>query len=226
MKSSAEAPSIAQQSGMGIESITLFAFAGSTKTGAVSRTGSGAVMSGCVFDILTVGARGSGMVTIRAVSFFGPGDAGAGAGGVSTTGVAVGSNIFSSGIAAGVGDFASTRGAGGSAAGTVGGDFTSTIGGGEGAFAMGIGVGGGGGFTSTTGGGGAGVFAIGSGAGVAGFTSPGVGAGGAFATGSDGMGGGFTFIVGTGGGGVFATGTGGGAEGSGASARSSEIEGE
>jgi hypothetical protein len=40
------------------------------------------------------------------------------------------------------------------------------------------------------------------------------------------MGGGFTFIVGTGGGGVFATGTGGGAEGSGASARSSEIEGE
>ena len=44
---------------------------GSIEIGGRSRTGAGAVMSGCVFDILTVGGegRGCGIVEMRAVSF-------------------------------------------------------------------------------------------------------------------------------------------------------------
>ena len=84
MKSNAERPTSAQHSGIGIDSITSLARAGSMKMGAVFLNGSGAVMSGCVFDIFTVGAAafGSCIVAMRAVSFFGLDDGGgAGAGG-------------------------------------------------------------------------------------------------------------------------------------------------
>ena len=58
------------------------------KIGAVSMFGSGAVMSGCVFDIFTVlGADfGSGIIAIRAVSFFGPGNGVIGCDGTAETG--------------------------------------------------------------------------------------------------------------------------------------------
>jgi hypothetical protein len=76
MKIKAETPTSAQHNGTGIDSITSLEFAGSTKMGAVSMIGSGAVMSGCVFDIFTVGFAdlGSGIIAMRAVSFLGPGD--------------------------------------------------------------------------------------------------------------------------------------------------------
>ena len=78
-------PSSAQQSGTGIDSIISFVSAGSTAIGEICLVGSGSVRSGCVFDILTVGAagRGSGIMEMRAVSFLGPGDGGGviGAGG-------------------------------------------------------------------------------------------------------------------------------------------------
>lgn len=72
MKIKAETPTSAQHSETGIDSSVLFAC--STETGAASLVGFGAVMSGCVFDIFTVGVFGSGIIAMRAVSFLGPGD--------------------------------------------------------------------------------------------------------------------------------------------------------
>ena len=76
----AEIPKIVQQIGSGtasrVESEEAGAAAGAITTGAaVWSFAAGAVMSGCVFAIFTVGAGrcvGSGRMLMRAVSFFGP----------------------------------------------------------------------------------------------------------------------------------------------------------
>ena len=88
MKIKAETPSRPQHNGTEIDSIGSPGVSGSMKMGAVSMFGSGAVMSGCVFDIFTVlgGDFGSGMIAIRAVSFFGPGNGFIFGGGGGTTG--------------------------------------------------------------------------------------------------------------------------------------------
>ncbi len=102
MKIKAETPTSAQHNGTGIDSIISFESAGSTKMGVVSWLGSGAVMSGCVFDILTVGGAGffgSGIIAMRAVSFLGPGD-----------------GVTRGGGAAGIDDALCARGGGGGGA--------------------------------------------------------------------------------------------------------------
>ena len=121
MKIKAETPTRAQHSGTGIDSIVSLASDGSMKMGGVSPVvGSGAVMSGCVFDIFTdFGAGlGSGIIEMRAVSFLGPG-------GAITGGIVEMRAVSFFGLGDGI------KGGGGRTTGT-GGAFWATAGGGGG----------------------------------------------------------------------------------------------